>query len=178
MTIATVTIADNDYEVFSDVDFADEWLAADVLRGVPWARRDEATKGRGLASATRKMLTLPWIDAPPSLDDPPDVVQQVNAMLAADMLAKPKLFSDATGASNVKMAKAGSAQVDFFRPVPGGPNFPTDLWNLLVGAGLVGSYDMPDGGGAEVSGISSGCRPRLGRYTDDTVPGFGAQDSL
>lgn len=176
--MASVTVDGNDYDSFVDLDFANEFLGGDVLRAIPWGRRDDDAKGRGLASATRKLLGLPWIGDAPSVDDPPDVVKQVSAMLAADMLAKPKLFSDATGASNVKTAKAGSASVEFFRPVPGGPVIPKGLWDMLVAAGLVGSFGSADGGGPEVSGIGEGCRPWRGRYADESTPGFGALDTM
>jgi hypothetical protein len=174
--MATITLDGNDYPSFSDLASADILLAGDVLRAIPWGRRDDPAKMRGLISATRMLQRMPWNDPAPTTDDPPAVVAEVTAMLAADLLAKPKLFTDATGASNVKIARAGSAQVEFFRPVAGGPPMPKDLWDLLVAAGLIGSFDDPDGGGAEVTGISSGCRPYLGRYVDDSTPGYGAQD--
>lgn len=166
--MAKVDVGAEEYDSYADLDFADVFLGGDVLRAGPWALRNEDARGRGLASATRMMLQLPWPDAPPSLNEPPPVVQEVTAMLAADLLAKPRLFSDASGDSNVKLAKAGSAQVEFFRPVQNGPPMPKALWMMLVHAGLIGSAHG-DGQytGAMVSGINAGCRPLGGRSAWD-----------
>lgn len=171
--MAEVTIGTNDFPVFSDVDFADVYLSADVARAAGWALRQEEAKARGLVSATRRLLTLPWCaTAPdPSVDPAPTVVQEVTAMLAADLLEKPALFRDASGSSNVKSAKAGSAQVEFFSPVEGGPAIPKDLWDLLLAAELVcgdgaGDIDVTLDG-AQPFGTSDGYRPLGGRYPWD-----------
>lgn len=166
-----VDVGSETYDVFADVDFADPYLAGDVARAGQWALRNEDAKGRGLVSATRMLLQLPWCDATPGFDDAPAVVREVTAMLAADLLAKPKLFADATGDTNVKSVKAGSVSVDFFSPVRGGPPLPLALWRLLLNAGLVclGTTGSTVNDGALVSGISDGCELRGlgGRYPWD-----------
>jgi hypothetical protein len=58
-------------------------------------------------------------------------------MLAADLLAKPKLFADATGNTNVKSARPEAPRSNSSRPVDGGPPLPMALWNMLLNAGLV-----------------------------------------
>lgn len=164
----TVDIGPEVFDVFADVDQADTYLAGDVLRAPGWALQlAPDAKERGLVSATRMLLELPWCDAVPDFDTAPEVVQQVTAMLAADLLAKPKLFADATGDSNVKSARGGSAQVEFFRPTEGGPAIPAQAWNMLVRAGLVGCVEEGDTGGPYVSGICAGLRPLGGRYPWD-----------
>jgi hypothetical protein len=164
-----IDIGSETYDVFADLDFADPFLAGDVMRAGPWATRNDDAKGRGLVSATRMLLSLPWCDEVPGFDDAPAVVQEVTSMLASDLLAKPKLFADATGNSNVKSAKAGSASVEFFSPVSGGPPIPTSLWNMLLNAGLMCPGKLGDGTleGAIVTGILGGCRPLGGRYPWD-----------
>lgn len=166
-----IVLGGNEYDSFETVDEADAYLAGDVQRAAVWALRDADAKARGLISATRMMVALPWCDAVPDLDAAPEVVKEVESMLAADLLAKPKLFADATGNTNVKSVKAGSASVEFFSPVAGGPPLPTALWKALLNAGLVclettGSI-VNDG--ALVSGISDGCELRAlgGRYPWD-----------
>lgn len=164
--MAEVTIGAEDYAVFADTDFADPYLAADVLRADDWESRSDVQKARGLVSATRMLNTLPWIAPAPATDDEdlPAVVKEVASMLAADLLAKPKLFVDASGNSNIKSAGAGSAKVEFFRPVEDGAAIPRSMWDALVAAGLVGTVGSPDGlAGAIVTGISSGRRPLYGR---------------
>lgn len=166
--MATVDVGSETYDAFADLDFANVFLAGDVARATAWAARTDDEKGRGLVSASRMLATLPWCDTVPPFDAVPEVVAEVTAMLAADLLASPKLFSDASGNSNIKSVKAGSAQVDFFSPVRGGPPIPLSLWNRLLVANLVcfgSSAIVLDG--PYVSGISDGCRPLAGRYQWD-----------
>lgn len=163
-----VDIGTETYEVYADVDFADAWLAADVARAAGWAMRNPDAKARGLVSATRMLLGLPWVDGLiPDFDTAPAVVAQVCAMLAADLLGKPALFGNPAGNSNVKNVKAASAAVEFFRPVDGGPPLPISLWNMLLAANLVGSSVSDIVLGPFVSGIYGGCRPLEGRRAWD-----------
>lgn len=161
----TVDVGAETYNSFASLDFADSFLGGDVLRAGPWALRNDDARSRGLASATRMMLQLPWALVP-SMDGPPAVVQEVAAMLAADLLAKPRMFADVGTDSNLKVAKAGTAQVEFFRPVTGGPPLPKALWTMLANAGLVANTEG-ESAGAEVTGISDGCRPLGGRFAWD-----------
>jgi hypothetical protein len=91
-------------------------------------------------------------------------------MLAADLLAKPRLFSDASGNSNVKIAKGGSAQVEFFQPVKGGPALPRALWDMLALAGLVGLAVESELAAPFISGTNAGQRPLGGRCPIDDWP--------
>lgn len=167
----SVDIGAESYDTFADVEFADAYLAGDVMRATLWALRNLDTKGRGLVSATRMLLALPWCEETPDpAAEAVPILQEVTSMLASDLLANPKLFADASGAKNIKSVKAGSAQVEFFSPVAGGPPIPTMLWNRLLNAGLVclgKAGDAVPNDGAFVSGISDGCRPLGGRYPWD-----------
>lgn len=170
--MATVTINTVEYEGFSTVAAADTFLAADVVRALPWAALSADQKGRALISATRLMLQLPWcVTAPDPLVVQSEPVPSVNAMLAADIAAKPKLFADASGDSNVKSVKAGSAEVEFFSPVDGGPPLPRALWNRLLAADLVCLNGVSDIDvtldGAQPFGTCGGPRPISGRYPFD-----------
>lgn len=171
--MATVDVGANSYPSFADLDYADEYLGGDVMRATAWALKGPDARGRGLVSATRMLQGLRWVGTLPTTDEPPAIVRDVTVMLAADLLAKPKLFADASGNSNVKSAKAGSASVEFFAQTKDGPPLPMALWGLLLGFGLVRPIaavcDL--GAGAEVSGISGGCRPWKGRYGDDLSEG-------
>jgi hypothetical protein len=168
--MATVPIGGEDYEAFADVAFADNYLAADVLRAGPWATRNADAKGRGLVSATRMLLTLPWCeDVPDPTVEQDSPIPEVTAELAADLLAKPRLFADASGNTNVKSAKAGSAQVEFFSPVEGGPPIPKALWDKLLAAGLVclGTDEVTINDAPYASGLCGGYRPTYGRFPWD-----------
>lgn len=165
--MATITLGSNSYDVFEDVAGADAYLAGDIARAASWALVSTENKGRALISATRMMLALPWCEAPPDpADQQVSPIPEVAAMLAADLAANPALFADASGNSNVKRAKAGSAEVEFFSPVDGGPPIPRALWDRLLSAGLVclglGDTDVTLDG-AVPHGTSNGCRPLGGR---------------
>lgn len=136
--MAQVQIGGQGYPSFDTVANADVYLGGDVQRAAGWALRNADAKARGMVSATRQLLTIPWCGDPPGIDTAPEVVKQVTAMLAADLLAKPKLFSDASGNSNIKSARAGSAAVEFFRPTVNSPPLPRALWTMLVEAGVAG----------------------------------------
>lgn len=168
-----IDIGAESYPSFADPDFATAFLAADVARAAGWATRTPEAQARGLISATRLVLRLPLIGAPdPAVAeaaDIPVVLQEVTAMLAADLLAKPRLFSDASGSSNIKSVKAGSASVDFFSPVAGGPPLPPDVWAMLLNAGLVASTGS-ELEGPMFSGLDACLRPLGGRYPRDDWP--------
>lgn len=155
MVALTVTIDGDTYDVYADTDFADAWLKADVSRAAAWAAiTDDDIKGRGLVSATRVLQSYPgWTDGVPDIADPPEAVQQAASMLAADLIAKPALQANPTGASNVKRAKAGSAEVEFFYPSSSGTPFPSDIWALLIAAGLVGGAADSGSDGFYASGL-------------------------
>lgn len=163
--MAQVDIGQETYGSFSSVDAADVYLAGDVMRSTGWALRDANAKGRGLVSATRLLLGLPWVPPAPTVDagDLPSVVVDITAELAADLLAKPTLLADASGNTNVKSAKAGSASVEFFRPVDNGPAIPRSMWDRLRAAGLVSAGAAGGNAGAIVTGLNCGRRPYQGR---------------
>lgn len=166
-----VSIGGTDYDSFQTVAGADAYLAADISRATAWALLNDDTKGRALVSATRQLLGLPWCDATPDPTvDQAEPVPSVTAMLAADLAAKPKLFADASANSNIKRAKAGSAEIEFFSPVDGQPPLPLSLWNTLLSAGLVclglGDTDVTLDG-ADPHGTSDCVRPLGGRFPWD-----------
>lgn len=119
--MAQVTIGGNQYDVYADVAFADEYLAADAVRYATWAALTTAgDKERLLVSATRLLQRQTWkAGTPPDVADPPLVVKEATALLAADIALKPTVSDNGSTASNVKVVGAGSARVEFFSPVEG-----------------------------------------------------------
>lgn len=170
--MAEIIIGSRTYDSFISVADADDYLAADISRATAWALLNDDAKGRALVSATRMLLTMPWCDEVPDPTLPQaEPIPSVTAMLGADLSAKPKLFADASGDTNVKRAKAGSAEVEFFAPVEGGPPIPMSLWNSLLSAGLVcpngGGDDGTINDGAIPTGTCGGYRPLGGRWPWD-----------
>lgn len=148
-----ITITGTDYPTYITVADADKYLAVDVQRADLWASRTELQKQRGIVSATRFLQALTWAsgEAPLTTDDPVLYpLAEATALLAADFLATPALASGGGTGSNVKRAKAGSAEVEFFRPVAGYP-MPLDVFNLL--RSLLG---IGDDGLAIGYGVASG----------------------
>lgn len=166
--MAKVDVGQEQYDSYVSLDEANVILAGDVLRADNWAAKTDDQRGRGLASATRVLETMPWCSDPaPTFSTAPKVLKNVTAMLAADLLEDPALLTDASGSSNVKSAKAGSASVEFFKPVEGGPPIPKFMWTMLQQAGLVGCGSTEATDGAYVSGILAPARPLGGRYALD-----------
>ena len=147
--MASVDIGPNTYSSFIDNDYADEYLAADVSRATTWAALAADDKGRAIVTATRLLLRQSWRDGPPSLDTPPDEVQQSTALLAADVIAKPSLGDSGSTSSNVKAVGAGSARVEFFSPIAG-TSLPPAAFALL--RALLG----PPGGTGSDSSVFDG----------------------
>lgn len=166
-----VTIGSNEYDAFISVADADYLLAADISRATGWALLNSDAKGRAIVSAARFMLNLPWCGGRPDPEtDQPEPVPTVNALFAADLAANPSLAGDASGNSNVKRAKAGSAEVEFFAPVDDRPPLPGQLWNMLLTADLMclGKFDDdPTLAGAIPFGTCGGSRPLNGRSALD-----------
>ncbi len=162
--MASVTIGSTNYPSYASVADADAYLAADAIRAAAWALRNPEAKARGLVTATRLLQSLAWCGGTvPNVDAPPPVVVDVTAMLAADGLSNPRVFSNPSGAlpKGVKSAQAGKAAVEFFGPVgqaaTAATGLPDGLWGLLKSAGLVGCIAGPTANdGPFVSGISGG----------------------
>lgn len=136
--MATVDIGGNDYAVYADIDFADIYLAGDALRAARWVALDDEAKARNLVSATRLLQRLCWTDgAPdPSVDPVLEAIANATCLMAADIAAKPSTGDSASTATDVKRAKAGSAEVEFFRNFDADP-LPAAAWAILIDTGLL-----------------------------------------
>lgn len=116
MTV-TVTIGGSDYDALANQGTADTYLAADSLYAALWAALTEDDKGRALVSAYRRFLRLPWAD-----DTLPEAEQDVidaSILLAAQISQDAAVATGAGTGSNTRRVKAGSAEVEFFKPQKG-----------------------------------------------------------
>jgi hypothetical protein len=155
--MADVDISSETYGSFASVEEADLYLAADALRAFAWAALDDDAKGRGLVTASRLLLRMHWLIAIPAYSDPlPDALRDAACLLAADIVAKPELGDKASSDSNIRSAKAGSASVEFFRPVTG--TFPLPHAVLLMLDGIIGyPDDLSAGSDVYVGGLNGDC---------------------
>ncbi len=121
---------------YATVAEADTYLAADILRGPAWAARPLEQRARALVSATRFLRRLTWPSAIPDpalVDQDPDL-RALASLLAADLAANPDLLNGG-GGNNVKRAKGGSAEVEFFNPVKAAP-IAQDILAFLSALGI------------------------------------------
>lgn len=123
--MAQITIGSSTYDGYCDVAYADNYMAADASLHSRWAALDDNAKGRAIVSATRAFKALCWeAGDPPDVASGGDIVLEACAIMAAMVAAEPGLISGGAGAVNgqsggqdVKRAKAGSAEVEFFDPL-------------------------------------------------------------
>lgn len=168
--MSSVTIGGNAYPTYEDVADADLYLAADPSRSTAWLARTPDQKGQGLVSATRLLLAQSSWCSPPT--DPatgiiPQPLADATALLAADILTKPALVSNPSGAaSNLKRAKAGPVEVEYFgtNVLVTPPPLPAEIWQMLQTAGILGCTGDATSDGAYVSGVD-GCGPFAPRRT-------------
>lgn len=141
MTISTITIGAIDYTAYASVAEADAYLAVDPVRGTAWAALTDDQKGARLVAATRRLDVLNWegdktggvaqVNAWPrtgatyadgtqvSTTEVPSGVENATILIAGDIALSAAAADTAEQGSNVKRAKAGSAEVEFFRPQSG-----------------------------------------------------------
>lgn len=178
----TVTIGSTDYEVYSDLDTAEEYLAADFSAVLWRAEGDDDQKGRAKVSAFRLLNAFVWrgeradedqLAAFPrtgmglsDIDDdevPQEIIDAEN-LLAKYIHTGAVNTAAATTASNIRRQKAGSVEVEYFNPtlITDPSQLPEDVMKLirrfLGGASMLGSIatgvDCPSGfrPGYEVTG--------------------------
>jgi hypothetical protein len=163
----TVTISTNEYTVYESVAFISAYLAADPGRSARWAAFTTDQKSQGAVASTRYIDRQSWAgskaDADQDLawprtgvtypdgtavasDTVPQQVLDAFCLLACDLVAKPADADKLSTANNNKRVKAGSAEVEKFRPEAGTP--------LLTAAqALLGQFL---GGSAAASDIGAG----------------------
>src|SRR3546814_8509992 len=85
-----IVIGGVDYNSFASVEFATQFLAADMIRAPIWEALDADQQKRALITATRILLTMPWCGTVPDpAVDQDEPIPSVTAMFAADLAAHP-----------------------------------------------------------------------------------------
>lgn len=147
----TVTITGNDYDVYSDVATADEYLAADFTATQWRAETDAEQKARAKVTAYRTLNQLSWRgdktdpDQGPAFprtgmglsdiddDEIPQEILDAENLLAKYVHNGTVSTSASTTASGVKRQKAGSVEIEYFNPlmVSDPTLFPEDVMDLI-----------------------------------------------
>lgn len=153
MSITTIQIGGNDYISYASVAEADAYLAVDPTRGPTWLALTADQKGTNLVSSTRQLdtfnykgektggsvqpnqwprtgLTYPDGTAVPT-DEVPLDIQNATILLAGSIAVDVNNSTSQTTASNTKRVRAGSAEVEFFRPTTGVPLGDADAHALI-----------------------------------------------
>lgn len=135
--MATVTISGNSYDVYASEAECVNWMTGRV-GGSTWLSAASDLRKQSLVTATRWLQGLSgWVDGEaPAVADAPAAVKNACCELAYALVVDPSAQTADTG-NNKKRLKAGSAEIEYFRPTEG-TVVPKAAWNLLVSAGLVG----------------------------------------
>ena len=162
MTLGTVDIGGNDYNVYASVAEADLYLAADPGRSTTWAAYTEDQKEQGLVQATRYLDSFTWRGnltdetTPQATEWPranltdkngltvnsatvPQEIEDATIILAYEFLGDTSLSDSFDTSSNVKRVKAGSVEIENFRSQSGSA-FSVETVFPLVGLWLAGNY--------------------------------------
>ena len=143
MSITTITINGTDYISYTTVAEADARIQVDPTRFPTWDALATAEKETYLVSSTNRLDLLPWAGekaggasqvnqwpregvnypdgTPTTTTDVPKEVEDACALLAGSIALDPSNSNFGTSSSNIEMVKAGSAEVQFFRPQDGPP---------------------------------------------------------
>ena len=141
MTITTISIGGNDYTSYASVAEADAYLAVDAVRNPTWSALDADSKGSFLVSATRLLDLLSWQGSKTggasqendwprtgltyadgtavSTTEVPKEVENSTIITAGSMSVDPEGYAAGGSDGNTKKVKAGSTEVELFRPTQG-----------------------------------------------------------
>lgn len=151
-TYNTVTIGSTDYEVYADIATIDLYMEAEASAyGAAWrARTDPDAKARDAITATRLLDRQKWpgtkTDEFQDLEFPRDgmgsdcavdgVIPQRLIDAACVLAAMIEQGVDVTGSasiqSEIKRQKAGSVEIEYFRPIDAIARFPLPVQELLA----------------------------------------------
>ncbi len=129
--MGTVTISPNNYSVYGDSAGADAYLLAKI--GSTWAALSATAKAQALVTATRlirnyiKAVTGEDVDPATNMDAD---LADADYELAYALSTTPSIADNINAGNNQKRVKAGSAEVEYFRPVDGG-RFPVQVQAFL-----------------------------------------------
>lgn len=131
--MGSVTISSNSYDIYGTSAAADIYLGA-KLGAADWSGASADTKSRALVQGTRLIRT--YLAARGHDLDPAEAVdvevEEANYELAFALVLDPTIASNANSGSNIRRTKAGSAEIEYFRPVEGS-RFPVEVQVILNG---------------------------------------------
>lgn len=155
MTISAITISGEQYTIYADRREANAYLAVDPVRKATWEALtdDDDNRGPPLVASTRRLDLLSWAgkkaggalqenqwprtgltypDGTAVADDEvPKAVENACILLAGSIAITAASADAGTSGSNQKRVKAGSAEIEFFRPEDGVALQDKTAWELI-----------------------------------------------
>lgn len=131
--MGAVTIGANTYDIYGTSAAATIYLAARI-GSTAWTSATADTRSQALVTGTRQIqayLLSRGFDVDPAgaVDA---AIENANYELAYLLVVNPALQDVASASNNRRRVKAGSAEVEYFRPEAGG-RFPSVVQTLLTG---------------------------------------------
>lgn len=188
MSITTIVIGGLNYVSYASLLEANQYLLVDPTRSDAWAALSDDQKGENLVAATRRLDLLRWAgeksdgasqpNAWPrtgvtypdgtavSTTDVPLEVEQATILLAGSIALDATNSEAGTAGSNVRRVRAGSAEVEFFRPTIPGPALQDETAFQLVRP-FLGSSSALFGAATGTSGDNTDTA-----FCDRTAPGL------
>lgn len=167
MTISTITLSAQDFISYASVAEADRLMLVDPIRGTKWAAKTPDQKGAALVAATNRLDLFSYKgsktgapqenqfprtgivdrDGAAVLDtDVPLDIATATIYLAGSIAGKASAAGMGGSGSNNKRVKAGSAEVEFFKPTKGTP-LADETAYLLIQFYLASSVGAVSAGG-------------------------------
>lgn len=135
MPLVEVDIGEGTFEVYADVDAANEY-ADGATHGATWrASTDDDAKGRALVTATRTLDRQQWLDAYNTPELRAEVPNIVNASIemAFALMDGSDLQNQQSTAERIRSMQAGSVSITNFRGIDTPTRFPQIVQELLRG---------------------------------------------
>lgn len=129
----SIVVGTNSYISLSDADsYLNQLLGQDQ-----WLCRSDLDKTKALITSSEQIsLFVKSSCALGQILIINESLQRATSKLAAEILTDPKIISQSNTSENIKRAKAGSAEVEFFRPTSGA-RFPSTVMTLLQASGCI-----------------------------------------
>jgi hypothetical protein len=141
MTLSTITINTIDYIAYASLAEANTYLAVDPVRMTKWATLTDPQKNTYLVAATRRLDLSAWTGSKTGgaaqenqwprtgvtytdgtavpTDEVPIEIQNACCLLAGSIANDSTAAESGTSGNNKKRVKAGSAEIEYFKPTTG-----------------------------------------------------------
>lgn len=141
--MGSVTIGSDSFDIYGTTAGADSYMAAKI-GATAWAAASSTTKAQALVTGTRMIQRYlaskgQTVDPSGAVDEE---IENANYELANALVVNSEIQDSATQSNNTKRLKAGSAEVEYFRPIDAGrmPFQVNELLNAWLAANGGGSF--------------------------------------